>query len=844
MEVEFCLSNMSQTETGNDSQTTRQGDAVETQITERDQYIALFSMLGMRDSESDALQEAIESSNWLDEDVGAPPLWLNGFTYTINQFCPTCSVSLVRLVMAYQGRDAEGFEEEYTKEVFTLFHPDPERMLNDYTPNEILKEAIQGCHLCSMAIGSSWSRGDVPVDTVRWMKNPTWRKRAQMLLYNMYQPRRDQGKDNRWRPLCQIVFGTSLTTQLSPEGDHSGFWRPLHMYTKEGLNLWYQRNEPGFAFSEDDEPPKPPLCASTGEPEVLNIAIWWLQRCLKEHKMCHIAGAHSDSSEKPARLLYVGSAQDNACRLFMNNPEENGKSPPYLTLSYCWGQKGFTRLTNVNLENFIESIDITTLPKTIEDAIHITRRLGYSYIWIDALCIIQDSKKDWATESVKMGSIYRNSQLTIAALGASDSHQGCFMERNPLCFRDIHLPGTDFYISLRAGHAGPLFKREFDVLGLAASPLQGRAWVVQEQVSSPRTLFFGSSGISWQCLECEADESYPPGSKCSEKEPSNLKWLLHRSLLSERIDLVKTWEPILGQFTGCKLTFPSDKLVAISGVANVLSKASNQKYIAGMWIQDLCHGLLWHSKPSDWAGNSVLRRLDNGCPTFSWASVGQGIHYLIMYGDSEINLEATSLSIVVSDPGGDDRIVIRAVAQLKEVILLPPSHHKNGKPRLMLADDGTLPDDYTWDDDKETKAEIIRSMKTLRYDWTIDKKIDEDRDTSSYGPFSYDWTPDIPLDGSITRAWYLCLARIPGFDPAGAAGLIIVPTNTDRSSWNRIGVLTHHGFFKLPPVATALRVTLQRAVDNEIDWEETAKARAANPFLFDPKKPSTEIVLV
>jgi hypothetical protein len=207
--------------------------------------------------------------------------------------------------MAY-NRHEEDFVENHQKQVFTLFHPDPAKILDDYTPKEMLKEAINGCHLCSLAISASWFRGDVPFDTARWVRNPSWRKRAQMLLFNMYRPDQHKGKDLTWRPLCQIIFGTSLTTKLSPEGDHSGFWGPLHMHTKEALDLAYQRNELGFTPSETDEAPKPPLCASTGDPEVLNIAAWWLRRCMAEHEICSAAGRHAEDSEQPARLLYVG----------------------------------------------------------------------------------------------------------------------------------------------------------------------------------------------------------------------------------------------------------------------------------------------------------------------------------------------------------------------------------------------------------------------------------------------------------------------------------------------------------------------------------------------------------
>jgi hypothetical protein len=202
-------------------------------------------------------------------------------------------------------------------------------------------------------------------------------------------------------------------------------------------------------------------------------------------------------------------------------------------LSYCWGKKKFPHLNDANLPELIKSVDITSLPATIRDAITVTRKLGYQYLWVDSLRIIQDSKTDWAVESVKMGSIYRNSKLTIAALGAADGYAGCFVNRNPLCFRDLSVHHTDFKLtkSILTPKGNWEFKStteeyppEYEVQGPAASPLQTRAWVVQEQLASPRTLHFGLSGIYWQCIECEATESRPLGRKMW---PTKVKSLVH-----------------------------------------------------------------------------------------------------------------------------------------------------------------------------------------------------------------------------------------------------------------------------------------------------------------------------
>jgi hypothetical protein len=803
----------------------------------------LFKMLPMRESETGAPDPSETVPNWLEEDIGAAPLWSDTTDYTNCRFCLNCYVSVAILATEYTKRDAEEFKYKHLREVTTLYHIDPAKLTDDYTPKDNLNEAIKGCPLCSLAIGTSWFREDLPFDTARWARNPLWRKRAQNLIFNMYRP------DYPWhsnketeRPLCQIIYGTNLTTDLYPEADMSEFWGAIHLWTRQKLKRWYDRRSCGYSLTSTlGAPPKPTLCSSTGDPEVLNIAEWWLRRCLGEHGACSAASKQADDAESPARLLFVGSSPDHKnVKLFINDRQRNGPTLQYLTLSYCWGKREFPRLTEATQSAFSDNIDTDTLPATFQHAIQVTRRLGFSYIWIDALCIIQDSKSDWLTESVKMGSIYRNSVLTIAALGAADCFQGCFLRRNPLCYRDIPLSNSDLIFSSRAGSVEPGFKREFEVLGPAASPLQTRAWCVQEQLLSPRTLFFGFSGVFWQCIEYEADEACPLGTR---NESANLKGLVTSSLTSQDFDVRKTWRAVLERYTGCKLTYPSDKLVAISGIARLLARTSGEEYVAGMWKRDIWHDLLWHSQGTKWTDNHLLERLDNGSPMFSWASVGQPIWYFKYDAPDSMHLEATSVMVESSEKGNAPEHTLRITTQLREVVLLPPAYSKTGTPRLMLAEDVPFPEVYAWSDDEVPMDVIVRILDSVRLDWTVDRKTDQDLDTSRLGSFSYAWILDIPLDGSITRAWYMCLARQEGYDPLGAVGLIVVPTDADHTSWKRIGFLWHSGFYasyKNP----ALRGTVQNTANNEIDWEETAKHRAPNPFLLNSEKDCVEVVLV
>jgi hypothetical protein len=144
------------------------------------------------------------------------------------------------------------------------------------------------------------------------------------------------------------------------------------------------------------------LGPTTASDEAINAALTWMKSCENSHGQCH-----KPLSFLPTRLLDVGSGPEPKVRLVL------GKDLPhrsrYLTLSHCWGGHMPKRLSRVNLATFGKAINVDTLSKTFQDAIHVTRRLHHQHVWIDSLCIIQDNLSDWHSESSQMGDIYANS---------------------------------------------------------------------------------------------------------------------------------------------------------------------------------------------------------------------------------------------------------------------------------------------------------------------------------------------------------------------------------------------------------------------------------------------------
>jgi hypothetical protein len=132
-----------------------------------------------------------------------------------------------------------------------------------------------------------------------------------------------------------------------------------------------------------------------------------------EHAECSLA----KPAQLPTRILDITNERP---RLFLSN----GQVGTYAALSYCWGTKGNLTTTKDTLDPFTTEIPAVKIPATLKDAIQIAKSLGYQYLWIDALCIIQDDELDWQRESGRMAQVYGNADLVIAASSAKDSPEG------------------------------------------------------------------------------------------------------------------------------------------------------------------------------------------------------------------------------------------------------------------------------------------------------------------------------------------------------------------------------------------------------------------------------------
>jgi hypothetical protein len=148
----------------------------------------------------------------------------------------------------------------------------------------------------------------------------------------------------------------------------------------------------------------------------------WMNTCKEKHARCS-----SRPSILPWRVLDIRSFETAGTIRLVETTEATGE---YVALSHCWGKnRPMITTTARNLSKRKAGIAFSDLSKTFQDAIRLTYAIKAPYIWIDSLCIIQDSKDDWETESSQMASIYANSTLNIAATAARDGDDGLFRSR-------------------------------------------------------------------------------------------------------------------------------------------------------------------------------------------------------------------------------------------------------------------------------------------------------------------------------------------------------------------------------------------------------------------------------
>lgn len=343
----------------------------------------------------------------------------------------------------------------------------------------------------------------------------------------------------------------------------------------------------------------------------------WLDNCVANHPECRLSSGPSEGNiELPTRVLDVGlESASGQVRLL----ESGGKRGRWIALSHCWGLTRFLRTTTENIDSLKNAIDVPTLPQTFQDAIALSRRLQIPYLWIDSLCIVQDSLADWEYESARMGDVYANAYLVIGA-GATRDCTGGFLlqraERKPSVEFKFQTPGTDTLGTASFSVAENPMAEEGD------SYLNSRGWCLQEHLLARRFLQYGITQMAFICnSESVGEDRYA------------MVYLrdLHRQAtqrsdgaifqLESESRLRQYWQSIVMRYATRSLTKESDRLVALSAVARWLQQQIGDRYLAGLWAGNLPHDLLWVAHPPSYGNETISHRTVDGIPSWSWASI-------------------------------------------------------------------------------------------------------------------------------------------------------------------------------------------------------------------------------
>ncbi|KAJ2977151.1 hypothetical protein NUW58_g7898 [Xylaria curta] len=349
-----------------------------------------------------------------------------------------------------------------------------------------------------------------------------------------------------------------------------------------------------------------------------------LQLCVTSHPRCQ----QSRSRVLPTRLLHIRKDGETNLHVQLVTTAE-GHTGEYAALSYCWGGPQPVQLTKSTIERFLQQpMEKRALPQGLNDAIEVTYSLELEYLWVDALCIIQDDQDDKKREISRMGAIYQGSFVTIAAATSSSVHDSFLCSRSTLNtkYSTCDIPVTlDSEDCCDSGGPSSITVVPTHAHRTNIFPLNKRGWAFQEALLPPRLLVFGDLEpfvrcrtldvlrTSLTCIEYNLSAVQPRRIIDSIANNQAHESGLNMDTKADNFDFL--WREIVEQYTLRKLSLPEDRPFAISGVIDFLSEKFNDECHFGVWTSCPVVCLLWKTEPLQ--GRTIIPNI----PTWSWMSV-------------------------------------------------------------------------------------------------------------------------------------------------------------------------------------------------------------------------------
>ncbi|KAF5237983.1 hypothetical protein FAUST_5789 [Fusarium austroamericanum] len=394
---------------------------------------------------------------------------------------------------------------------------------------------------------------------------------------------------------------------------------------------------------------------STGSSSAMVMAKNWIRICQENHTECQeLQKKRQRKAILPRRLLHIGSSEIQPRIIHIQD------TVPYCALSYCWGSKDFFTTTRDNLVQIMRGIPMESFPAIMRDAISVVRSLEYVYIWIDALCIVQDDEQDWAHEAGIMGDIYFNAELTISTLVSGDCHTGLFQPRSVRISHPVPLDIWQPKIQRKANASRALTPQWLERDVKTSGPVHSRGWTLQEQLLSKRILYFGHKMLHFECLHDYVVEANPGGEyrRSANQHDKELQIRRHtkkalqvgrtRDSISSETQWdrqpFELWKQQVQDFTRRNLTRASDRPPAFDAISKSLATAVGCKPLCGIWDGDkLFESLCWQTENCA----DVPLNLPN-IPSWTWLARTGATSFALTNRSGREEVQASSGATVVS----------------------------------------------------------------------------------------------------------------------------------------------------------------------------------------------------
>jgi hypothetical protein len=357
---------------------------------------------------------------------------------------------------------------------------------------------------------------------------------------------------------------------------------------------------------------------STGKNRALMSS--WLELCRNKHGgLCRAGLEPSDRFSQMVDSSYFGVIDVYSLRL-TTLPRRDDGYEPYVALSYVWGsgKKYTTTLGNVMQHRTDGGLEraVRELPRAVQDAITLVPTLGLRYLWVDSLCIVQNSTRSWKLNAFNMDLIYGHATLTICAADGDDSKKDGLKAMH----RNTHNTAQHTAEILQGFH---LMLTHPPESAIQRSVWNSRAWTFQERLLSPRSLIFVDGRVYFQCRSTGMSEDI-----VADREGAG--WSL--DLVNAPLQILRQTESkpiwvynkLVELYTRRNLTFKSDILAAFSGIYRMLESQMECPFVFGLPTSHFDLALLWQSenviqrRKTSTGTTEELSELDGEFPSWSW----------------------------------------------------------------------------------------------------------------------------------------------------------------------------------------------------------------------------------